>query len=250
MDDPVAAKEFYEDLFGWDIVEGSAESGGYMLATKDGRPAAGIGPKPPDVGPMPCVWSSYFAADDIDATVAKAEAAGGRFMMPPFDVMDAGKMTFGMDSVGAVYGLWQAGAHKGVGIFNEPGALCWNELHTTDFEGSKAFYEAVFGYDYDDIGDSSMTYAVVRRPGEAEGMAGIYLDPRMPTGVPPHWQVWFAVDNADDAVSKATELGSTVLMPPMDSPFGRMSVIQAPQGEPFGVIDLNTKVGEPPTGQA
>jgi hypothetical protein len=50
---------------------------------------------------------------------------------------------------------------------------------------------------------------------------------------PPHWGVTFAVDEADEIAEKATELGGKVVVPPMDAPWVRMTVIADPQGATF-----------------
>ncbi len=46
-----------------------------------------------------------------------------------------------------------------------------------------------------------------------------------------------------EQADKAVELGATVLMPADDSSFGRMGILQGPQGEAFGVIDPTTTAG-------
>jgi uncharacterized glyoxalase superfamily protein PhnB len=51
--------------------------------------------------------------------------------------------------------------------------------------------------------------------------------------VPAHWSVTFAVDDADEVANKARELGGTVLVPPVDAPWVRMTVIADPQGATF-----------------
>jgi hypothetical protein len=51
--------------------------------------------------------------------------------------------------------------------------------------------------------------------------------------VPPHWNVTFAVDDADAIADKATELGGKVVVPPFDAPWVRMTVIADPQGATF-----------------
>lgn len=168
-------------------------------------------------------------------------------MAEPFDVFEFGRMAVGADSTGAVYGVWQAKQHFGAGVVNEPSALAWNELHTRDVDAAKAFYSAVFGWTYDDISNPDMTYLVFKRAGDGVSVGGMFLDTMMPAEVPAHWLTWFSVANCDESTTKATDLGSSVPMPPMDSPFGRMSVVQAPQGEAFGLIDLETTVGEQPT---
>jgi hypothetical protein len=51
--------------------------------------------------------------------------------------------------------------------------------------------------------------------------------------VPPHWNVTFAVDDADAIAGKATELGGRVIVPPFDAPWVRTTVIADPQGATF-----------------
>ena len=67
-------------------------------------------------------------------------------LMEPFDVMDVGRMAVAADPGGAVFGVWQARMHTGIGVANEPGSLTWNENMSRNFDGNKAFYQAVFGY--------------------------------------------------------------------------------------------------------
>ena len=50
---------------------------------------------------------------------------------------------------------------------------------------------------------------------------------------PPHWDVTFAVDDADATATRAAELGGRVLMPPTDVPWARMTVIADQQGATF-----------------
>jgi len=117
--DAAAARQFYSSLFGWDILDGPPEAGGYLMCMINGRAVTAISPKPQE-NPFPNVWSTYLASDDLDATAARAKAAGSTFMMEPMDVMTAGRLGFAMDPTGAPYGIWQAGDHKGVAVYNEP----------------------------------------------------------------------------------------------------------------------------------
>ena len=145
VDDIAKASTFYAGLFGWDIQAGPPEAGGYTMCLKNGRAVAGIGPSQGPPGTPP-VWTTYLAADDADQTAAKVTKAGGQMFMEPFDVLDVGRMAVAADPGGAAFGIWQARAHTGAGLANEPGTLCWNENHTRDFDRNKAFYQAAFGY--------------------------------------------------------------------------------------------------------
>ena len=53
------------------------------------------------------------------------------------------------------------------------------------------------------------------------------------TGAPAQWGVTFAVDDADATAERATELGGEVLVPPLDAPWVRMTVLRDPQGATF-----------------
>lgn len=242
VDDPAAAKEFYGQLFGWQIEGGAEEFGGYLMATKNGAAAAGIGPKPEGM-PMPSVWTTYIAAASADAIAEKVAAAGGTTQMPPFDVGDLGRMFIADDPTGAVFGVWQATGHNGAGVFNEDGAYCWNELHTTGYEAAKAFYGAVFDYTFTEIGDGeNVAYSTFALDGGgAESSIGGINDETKIGGAPgSYWLTWFQVADCDAATAKAAELGATVMTGPDDSAFGRMSVVTGPQGEVFGLIDPTT----------
>ncbi len=240
VDDTAAAREFYARLFGWEVYDGPQEAGGYLMAYKNDKPVAGIGPKP-DTMPMPSVWTTYFAADSADDAAAAITAAGGRLMMPPFDVLDVGRMFMASDPTGAMFGVWEAKTHKGAAVYNEHGAFCWNELHTREYARAQEFYGQVFGWTFTEIGDGQqMVYSTFANPGADAGVGGINDDTLMAPEGPAYWLTWFQVDDTDAATSQAADLGSTLLMGPDTSAFGRMSILQAPQGEIFGIIDMTT----------
>jgi hypothetical protein len=48
--------------------------------------------------------------------------------------------------------------------------------------------------------------------------------------------VYFGTDDADAAAAKAAELGGAVVVPPFDTPVGRIAVLGDPQGAVFSVI--------------
>ncbi|HEY7324822.1 MAG TPA: VOC family protein [Streptosporangiaceae bacterium] len=231
--DVARATAFYGSLFGWDIQAGPPEAGGYAMCMLGGRAVAGIGPQM-NAG-MPPLWTTYIASDDADTTAARITAAGGQAMMEPFDVMDVGRMLVATDPGGAVFGVWQARAHTGVGVANEPGSLTWNENMSRNFDGNKAFYHEVFGYDYTDIGGDGMQYATLDLAGgQVGGIGG--LGPEQPAGRPAAWVAYFAVADADAAVAKATELGGRVIAPPFDTPYGRMAALMDDQGAAFAIM--------------
>ena len=232
--DQDAAKAFYAGLFGWSYDDQPMPDGAvYSMAMLGEHPVAAIAPQPPEMAAAgaPPMWNTYLAVDSVDDAVAKAEAAGGKVAMAPFDVMDAGRMAFVIDPSGAPVALWQANQHIGATLVNEPGTVTWNELITTDPD-APAFYQSVAGLTTStmDMGDGPYTLF------EAAGqMVGGTTPPYAP-GTPNHWHVYFGVADADATVAKATELGGSVLVPAFDTPVGRMAVIADPQGAVFSIM--------------
>jgi predicted enzyme related to lactoylglutathione lyase len=231
--DQAAGREFYAALFGWQIDVGGEETGEYGMASVDRHSVAGIG------GMMgmehPPVWNTYLATADVDATCKAAEAAGATIVAPPMDVMDFGRMAHVQAPGGGVFGTWQAGTHLGLELANEPGSVTWNEFMTRDYERGKKFYADVFGYTYTDMGGGAFEYSTIEVDGNTVGGIGT-LPSEVPAQVPPHWRVYFAVDDCDASVAKVTQLGGSVLRPPMDMPYGRHADVADPQGAMFSVI--------------
>ena len=234
-----ASVAFYGGLLGWDASEPGPvqETGGYRMFTLRDKAVAGVGPCQDPA--QPTVWTTYLAADDADAVAAKVPGAGGRVVMPPMDVMDAGRLAVFTDSVGAAFGIWQAGRHRGAQLVNEPGTMAWNELATREVEPATAFYSAVFGLGSEPWeGSGDTPYTVWTVDGTVVGGV-IQMDETWPEGVPPHWMAYFAVDDADATAARAKELGGNNPVAPFDAPgVGRIAVLTDPHETHFAVIAI------------
>lgn len=240
--DIAKAGAFYTALLGWDVQPGPPEAGGYAMCLLGGRAVAGIGPKQGPPG-TPSAWTVYLASDDVDATARAIREAGGQLLMDPMDVMDVGRMTVASDPGGAVFGVWEARAHTGVGLANEPGSLCWNENFSRDIERNKDFYRAVFGYSYEDMPGMDFRYATIKLGGNQVAGIGQIGGP-MPPEVPPHWSTYFAVSDADAAVAVVAANGGEVMREPWDTAYGRMAVVNDDQGAIFSLIAMPASAGE------
>ena len=64
-------------------------------------------------------------------------------------------------------------------------------------------------------------------------VASIVPIPADQPDTPAHWGVTFAVDDADAIAKSAGELGGKVIVPPLDAPWVRLTVIADPQGAIF-----------------
>lgn len=229
-----AAATFYSQLFGWEAQDLGPEAGGYTMFTLDGKQVAAVGPLMMEG--QPTAWSTYISSDDADATARKVEEAGGRVLAPPMDVMDQGRLAVFMDPAGAAFSIWQPAKMRGAALFNQPGALSWNELQTTDVSAAKTFYERVFGWGFADSsmgqGEGAPQYTEWKLNDRSIGGAMVIQNP----GIPPHWLAYFSVEDCDAAVARVTELGGRVMMPPMHFGPGRFSVVIDPQGAAFALF--------------
>jgi uncharacterized protein len=235
--DLAKSREFYGALLGWNCPEGPPEAGGYSVCDVGGKTVAGLGPQ---MNPqMPAAWMTYVNVDSADDTIAKVKANGGTVFVEPMDVMDAGRMAVFADPLGAVIGLWQPNEHMGAQLVNQPGALCWNELITTDLDESKTFYKAVFGWDAMDEGPPGEAPAYTEWKVAGRSVGGMMLkNDMMPAEMPPNWGVYFAVEDTDASVEKAKELGGTLLFGPVEIEPGRFAVVADDVGAVFNVITL------------
>jgi hypothetical protein len=197
------------------------------------------------------VWNTYVWVTDAGETADKVRAAGGTVLREPADVGDWGRMGVFADPAGAEFRAWQPASHRGATVVNEHGALNFNDLHTPDLERATAFYGAVFGWEVLDLGGGMRAWALpgygdfleARTPGMRENMAQMGAPERFEDvvasidtavdGRSAHWSVTFGVDDADAIAARAAELGGTVLTPPFDAPWVRMTVIADPQGASF-----------------
>ena len=253
--DPEAAVAFYSGLFGWEFedVMPPDSPGKYFTARLRGGDVAAVG-SIPEGAPRAAMWNTYIWVESADETASEVLDAGGKALMEPFDVMDAGRMAVFADPEGAMICVWQAKEHKGARIVNEAGSLNFNGLNTRDVEGAKSFYGSVFGWrtltleggaemwilpgygDHLEQGSPGLRKQMAEM-GAPAGFEDVVASIN-PIGddqpdVPAHWTVTFAVDDADATAAKATELGGKVIVPPFDAPWVRMTVIADAQGASF-----------------
>ena len=270
--DPEAAVSFYGPLFGWELedVMPPDSDGKYFMARIRGKDVAAVG-SIPEAAPQQAMWNTYIWVESADDTASKVRDAGGSVVMEPFDVMDAGRMAVFTDPEGAVFCVWQANQNKGAQLVNEHGTVNFNDLNTRDPEGAKSFYGSVFGWQTLELpggfemwtlpgyGDHLERDNPELRKNMAEmdapkGFEDVVAS-LVPIGddqpdTPPHWNVTFAVDDADAIAEKATELGGKVLMPPFDAPWVRMTIIADPQGATFTAskfVPENRDLAQPAT---
>ena len=126
-----------------------------------------------------------------------------------------------------------------------PGNFCWVELATTDQNAAISFYSKIFGWAANNMSMGGDDFYTIFRLDGCDAAAGCTLRPdQLSRGVPPHWNLYVAVENADVSAARAAELGGTVLAPPFDVfDAGRMAVIQDPTGATLCLWQPNKNTG-------
>ncbi len=115
---------------------------------------------------------------------------------------------------------------------HSPGTFSWTDLNTTDQDGAKGFYSGLFGWEITDmpVGDDSV-YSMAAIDGKWVAAISPQPQQQRDAGVPPAWNSYVTVEDADATAARAAELGASVHAPPFDvMEAGRMAVIQDPQG--------------------
>jgi predicted enzyme related to lactoylglutathione lyase len=125
---------------------------------------------------------------------------------------------------------------------HDPGTFCWVELATSDGPAAKPFYTSLFGWTADDAPGGGGVYTILRKNGK--DAAALYEPGPEQKGIPPHWNSYVCVENADDAAAQAKELGGTVMMGPFDvMEHGRMAVVADPTGAVFSLWQPRSHIG-------
>ena len=219
LPDVEAGTRFYGELFGWDFEEAY---GGSVWARKEGRPVAALARKAD--GRLPTVWTVYFATPDVEALADRVWAAGGQVVTAPVPVGDLGMFALVTDTEGAVFGLWEPGAHPGFGRRHEPGTFAWAELYARDTEAANTFYgdlfhDALFGPDArPDFGRAAVSEV-------------------FPAEMPPHFLVHFAVADCEAVLGTVSRLGGRIQAPPFETSYGKVAVVTDNQGASFAVLE-------------
>lgn len=234
--DEAASRRFYTGLFGWHANEPAAEFGGYSTFERNGAPVAGMMPAQGDNAGNDS-WGVYLASADAAGTLDAAAGNGGTVASPAMQVADLGTMGLVTDPDGALIGVWQPEQHQGFLEYAVDGAPGWFELHTDRYEDVLGFYRTVFGWSTATEADTPQFRYTTMRNGE-EQLAGVMDGSGMPDA-DKGWSIYFAADDVDATAARAVELGATIVRAAEDTPYGRLAVLDDPNGARFKLVGPN-----------
>jgi predicted enzyme related to lactoylglutathione lyase len=102
--DPVAARRFYGEQFGWTTENfmPMGDHGEYRFIDHHGLTLGAIAGS---MGDQPTHWRFYFRVPSIGHAKDKVEAHGGKVLMGPMEVPGGDHIVIGMDPQGAEFAL-------------------------------------------------------------------------------------------------------------------------------------------------
>ena len=232
--EPDQARDFFGKLLGWtfDEIPGMGHTVSVAGQVFGGLFDLNSPQTPPGT---PAYIGVMVKVDSADAVCARVVALGGK-ALPPFDVMENGRMAVCFDPNGAGFDLWEPKAKPGTEVDPQaPGAPSWFENMTTDVEKATKFYSELFGWSSEAMPMDGFTYTSFKLGSDwVAGMLAITPDMG---DVRPNWATYFTVADVDATAALAVELGGALCVPPQDIPkVGRFSMISSPQGVMFYVI--------------
>jgi predicted enzyme related to lactoylglutathione lyase len=242
--DIAGAKAFYDAVVGWTVQPGAPETGGYgFIVNADGGMTGGVLELSPEMiehGARPC-WLGYIGVDDVDASVAAIEAAGGKCLMPARDVPMAGRIAMVADCCGAPFYVMTPTPPPGGGestcfsAMPHPGRCGWNELYAGNLANALAFYTGLLGWSLPEAMDMGAMgkYQFIAHDGVTVGaIMG------KPAEVPaPAWSHYFWVEGITAAQARIAAAGGQVINGPHEVP-GPLWIVQGidPQGALFSLV--------------
>jgi predicted enzyme related to lactoylglutathione lyase/uncharacterized protein YndB with AHSA1/START domain len=164
--DEAGATKFYSTVFGWQTAEFPGAGVKYTIWKQQGKGLGGLSKRPTEA--IPPHWLGYVTVADVDATVKKADQAGGKALMPAFDVPTVGRIAVIQDPQGAALGIIQP--------LNKPSncngnQIVWCDIPVKDLDRAIRFYSAVLGAPIKKEQHEGMSFAVLPH-GDEHGVSG------------------------------------------------------------------------------
>ena len=100
----------------------------------------------------------------------------------------------------------------------QAGHPSWVDLGTTDVAAAKAFYGPLFGWEFEDQTGTAASSSIASPSSAAQRPPGSWRSPprQRDMGIPPMWNSYVSVTDADATTEKVEAAGGAVFMPPMD----------------------------------
>jgi predicted enzyme related to lactoylglutathione lyase len=208
-DDLTSAERFYSSLFGWSFE--TVHRGRDAYSRDEARGSR---------------WLGALSVANVDAAVSSVRKGGGTVIDEPVDVRGRGRMAVVSDPEGALFVLLRSENGDPPDTAPGSGELAWMELWTHDPDRAVDFYGPLAGWRDASVeirGESQRILKAGDRP-----RAGLFAIPW--AEVEANWLPYLLVDDVDASVTRAVELGGTLLLRDASA-----AILQDPTGAAFTV---------------
>ena len=221
---------FFPEVLGWKTQEMEMGGNTVTMLANEGTPIAHV--RGPQMDGEPSWWNNYLRVEDVDATAAAVEKAGGKIVVPPTDIPPGRFSTIATPS-GAHLSLFREANPDDKDAPSTTGFIHWVDLHSKDIDADLRFIHDGLGLKTTEMPMPNGPYHILNPEGATRGGAMAGMKPEAPS----MWLAWVAVESVDDALGRVTRHGGTVLGPAWDAEgVGRMAIASDPAGVVFGVI--------------
>ena len=104
-----------------------------------------------------------------------------------------------------------------------PGVPCWIDTTQRDPAAAAEFYRGLFGWEFEDMESPGGLYKLIRNGGRMNGGV-LQMNDEWPDEIPPHWMVYFWVDDVEEATERVREHGGSVSVEPFDIGVGTSEI--------------------------
>jgi predicted enzyme related to lactoylglutathione lyase len=201
--DDETLQRYYAELFGWSYA--IPQPGYAVVDTRAGTGITGGIGRSRDGSP----WATFYVeVDDIQASLDKAVALGGRAVVPVTVIPSVVTWAMFTDPDGLLIGLVQTG-----NVFGQPpsagegAAVDWFEIFGSDGEKARSYYENLFGWQARGSGVAGYWLTETASNRGISGAIGASSDVRWAT-------IYARVTDVADTLNRATALGGVHLYGP------------------------------------
>lgn len=231
---PEELHRFYGEVFGWTITP-VPEMNYAIVDTEAGSGiSGGIGRAQEGPGQV----AFYVASDDLQATLDRAEALGGKTTQPVVVIPNTVSLAMFADPQGHEVGLvgTAPGGPEGARVPSAGSGVpvSWFEVMGPDGEALVAFYSELFGWTAKKYDIPGFDYWEMDTGAGAGIQGGIGTGPQGQS----YTTVYAQTPDLEVTVERAGQLGATIVMPPTSmSEAQRVTMFTDPQGHLFGALD-------------
>jgi predicted enzyme related to lactoylglutathione lyase len=230
-DDVSAARAFYSEVLGLEIVEEQSA----LLVSLGGQRIGAITTLPERVKAQgaPSHWLGHLAVRSVEECVAEFVKRGGTQLGPLQHAADGVPFVIVRDPLGVIVALTSREAPR------TPTGMAWHELHSRDHQQSFAMYAKLFGWQRREVlelGGELGSYQLFAWQESLPSVGGMSSGARLPH-IHPQWAFYFPIRKLDQALTQIAARGGRVHTPVTVPSGARVVHCEDPQGAAFALYE-------------